>query len=264
MSTLTYTYLKFREIRTPRFILSSLVKKLSPRVCEFPLVRVGQSNDGGYLIPKNLKGIDGLISPGVGNSTSFEDEIYSRFMIPTVCCDGTVYLNTKSKPHIKFINKNLGAKKSDESTTLEEMLGEISKTKSNSGKYMLQMDIEFAEWKILRKVSESTLRKFSIIIIEFHGFTLIRNFLTYVFFLSPGLRKLLKDFVPVHMHPNNGGGKKQIHQYEIPEIVEFTFVRKNGNLGRKPYAKLPHEQDSSNVSIHSEIAPLKGWPGYFV
>lgn len=224
MSSLRNTYLKFRDIRTPRFIISSLVKKLSPRVYEFPLVRVGQVNDGGYLIPKNLKGIVGCISPGVGNSTSFEDEMYSRFMIPSVCCDGTLSLNIKSKLHIKFIKKKLDARSSDSSTTLEEMLGEISKTKSNSGKYMLQMDIEFAEWKILRKVSKRTLREFYITIIEFHGFTLIGNFLTYVFFLSPGLRKLLRDFVPVHMHPNNGKGKKQIYQYEIPEIVEFTFV----------------------------------------
>ena len=43
----------------------SFIKKLRPVTTEYPLIRIGGSSDGGYMLPNNLTGIDALYSPGV-------------------------------------------------------------------------------------------------------------------------------------------------------------------------------------------------------
>ena len=40
---------------------------LQPKPTPIPLIRVGDGSDGSYLIPDDLEGISGCLSPGVNN-----------------------------------------------------------------------------------------------------------------------------------------------------------------------------------------------------
>lgn len=48
------------------------IRTLRPIVTDYPLVRVGDNADGGYLIPDDLVGVSACFSPGVDVKASFE------------------------------------------------------------------------------------------------------------------------------------------------------------------------------------------------
>ena len=45
---------------------------LKPVRSSYPLVRIGGDQDGAYLLPNDLKGIEACFSPGVSYKKSFE------------------------------------------------------------------------------------------------------------------------------------------------------------------------------------------------
>jgi len=63
--------------------------RLHPKVVLRELIRIGGFRDGGYLIPDLDFMLDGLISPGVGQSFSFETELMGNGK-KAVLIDGTV------------------------------------------------------------------------------------------------------------------------------------------------------------------------------
>ncbi|GLP09520.1 hypothetical protein HpBGD53_17070 [Helicobacter pylori] len=58
--------------------IQNFIKSLHPIKTEHELVRFGAKHDGGYLIPKDFKGIRTLFSPGVGNESAFEEDFYRQ------------------------------------------------------------------------------------------------------------------------------------------------------------------------------------------
>lgn len=85
------------------------------------LIRIGGGYDGSYLVPNDLESISTLISPGIGDSRAFEDEIYSRFGISSILID------PYSKPtHLNqgdlYVNKLISATSSITSITLEDIV----------------------------------------------------------------------------------------------------------------------------------------------
>ncbi len=65
-------------VETPKEKVEGLIKSLHPIKTKHELVRWGSQHDGGYLIPKDFKGIRALFSPGVGNESAFEEDFYRQ------------------------------------------------------------------------------------------------------------------------------------------------------------------------------------------
>ncbi len=65
-------------VETPKDKIQNFIKSLHPIKTEHELVRFGAKHDGGYLIPKDFKGIRALFSPGVGNESAFEEDFYRQ------------------------------------------------------------------------------------------------------------------------------------------------------------------------------------------
>ncbi|MGL2628537.1 hypothetical protein ACQJ5G_07030 [Helicobacter pylori] len=68
----------YRHVETPKEKVEGFIKSLHPIKTEHELVRFGAKHDGGYLIPKDFKGIRTLFSPGVGNESAFEEDFYRQ------------------------------------------------------------------------------------------------------------------------------------------------------------------------------------------
>ncbi|PDW15231.1 hypothetical protein BB409_04490 [Helicobacter pylori] len=68
-------------VETPKEKVEGLIKSLHPIKTEHELVRWGSQHDGGYLIPKDFKGIRALFSPGVGNESAFEEDFYRQYKL---------------------------------------------------------------------------------------------------------------------------------------------------------------------------------------
>ena len=66
-----------------------LLRLLHPQASERPLRRIGGPGDGGYLVPDDLDGIVGCISPGVSTEVGF-DLALAEMGIPVFLADASV------------------------------------------------------------------------------------------------------------------------------------------------------------------------------
>ena len=112
---------------------------------------------------------------------------------------------------------------------------------------ILQMDIEGYEYETLISASDMLMKRFRIIIIEFHGMHNLWN-LPYFKLANAAFKRLLKSHSCVHIHPNNARGTTVIEGIEIPKLMEFTFYRKDRFQPNNQKLKFPHLLDNDNTN----------------
>ena len=120
------------------------------------------------------------------------------------------------------------------------------------------MDIEGSEYEVLLDIEENLLKKFRILVIEFHQFydfvtTLGHNLIQATF------DKILQHFYIVHIHANNLMPMITVHDYKIPNLLEFTFLRKDRLKNKEPILKLPNTLDKKNVLEKEDIILPDYW-----
>jgi len=222
------------------------------------LIRVGNKQDGGYVIPECvLSDVKYLISFGIGYNYTFECDIQNRF--PHIKIDGfdhtvgSLYFFSKSingilkfllnrgnlidlkKRIARFFNflsfwtinsKNNHFKTRITPNNIKNILNNY-----NDGNILLKIDIEGAEWDSLPIVCRE-LEKVNCLILEFHEISCnIKKFKTL-------MSDLCKDFNIGHTHINNFSDLK----YNIfPDFIEITFVNKKYEHSNKKVTKLPNK-----------------------
>ena len=104
------------------------------------------------------------------------------------------------------------------------------------------MDIEGFEYDVLIETPREVLKKFRIILIEFHKFNQI--FSQYGFKMIKSIfDKLNRDFYIVHIHPNNYCGISETQGIKIPNTIEYTFLRKDRVTSIKNTKQFPSKLD---------------------
>ena len=243
-------------------MINRSLELLRPKPCPFELIRIGGSGDGAYLVPDDLDGIDACFSPGVNNYKNFEDTLGNEYGIKCHMCDFSSDLSLFMTPLIEgiqtFKKKWLDIDGGDNSISLAEWIDEQSPDPSKD--LMLQIDIEGAEYRNLLAADESTVNRFRIIVIEFHGFRAFRKSELLSKEIEPLLNKLCQTHLCVHAHPNNCCGDiiDPESGLNIPDVIEVTYLRKDrfsGNEAEYIQPQLPHPQDiawnvRSNPPIH--------------
>jgi hypothetical protein len=238
-------YLLSKNIRISQTVSQSLLedffKKIHPINSGHPLVRLGGEDDGGYLVPDDLEGIGACFSPGVSDVANFELDFANRG-VKSYLADYSVESAPIQNEFIDFEKKFLGSEENDIFMTLDSW---IQRKEPNKNDFILQMDIEGAEYDVIYDLHSEILKKFRILVIEFHrldsifdktGFKLIN--LTF--------NKLLKDFEIVHIHPNNCRVPVVYGGFEVPPLMEFTFLRKDRVVTKgkgEPQLSYPHRLD---------------------
>jgi hypothetical protein len=254
VKTFLYNKNYFISQVTDSTALAQFFRSVRPLSTNHELIRIGGENDGGYLVPNDLEGIEVCFSPGVSRCADFELDL-ARRGIDCFLADYSVGAPPVSHPLIHFEKKYLGQADDSKYTTLESW---VARNAPHQREFILQMDIEGGEYPVIVDTSSETLRKFRILVIEFHemeslydkkGFSLIN--LT--------LAKLLKDFDVVHIHPNNFEKPIVYGKYAIPPYMEFTFLRKDRISRRQPASMFPHPLDRKNVARNEAIALPNCW-----
>lgn len=224
--------------------LLSLIKSLRPLQTRQGLIRLGGKGDGGYLVPNDLKGISACFSPGVGPVIQFEKECAAKGM-KVFMADASVKKPHFTEANMNFINKYIGKENKDEFIKLEDWV-------SNQGfddkdEFILQMDIEGAEYEIIQDIKPNFLKKFRIIVVEFHHLDRLNQ---NEFFRQASLAfsKILKTHKCVHIHPNNCRPEFDIFGIKVPKLLEFTFYRNDKLENNAKFTTLPHFLDSNNTS----------------
>lgn len=125
-----------RRIRAAVAIISAL----RPISIHGGLQRVGPLTDGGYLIPADLENVNHCISPGVGHTTAFEDDLLDRFGIASTLVDVAVPPACRHR-HVEAL---LGVNDATKTVSLATLLKDARRDFGHGG-LLLQMDIEGGE-----------------------------------------------------------------------------------------------------------------------
>jgi hypothetical protein len=234
--------------------LAQFFDSIKPISTNHNLIRIGADADGGYLIPNDLDNIEACFSPGVADVAAFELELANRG-IKCFLADFSVDSPPIQNKLFHFEKKYLGPKDNSIFMTLDSW---VKRNAPNRSDLILQMDIEGSEYGVILEASPETLLKFRILVIEFHqlsnlcyklGFELIN--LSFI--------KLLKDFETVHIHPNNCYKPLVYGKYQIPPMLEFTFLRKDRISNKLPALNFPHPLDRKNIPSNDDFPLPDCW-----
>jgi hypothetical protein len=229
--------------RTPLRSLAGLLKALRPIDAGIELVRIGPDADGGYLVPDDLQGIAHAFSPGVSTESGFEVELADRGM-QVFLADYSVAGPAVPHPRFVFDQRFVGCLTDERYITLDDW--HAAKLGNDGAELLLQMDIEGAEYETLLAASPSLLRKFRIMVIEFHGLPQLWNE-PFFAIAARAFHKLLTTHAVVHIHPNNCCGSVRSAGLEIPRIAEFTLLRRDRMRAEEYRTTFPHPLDRPNV-----------------
>jgi len=189
---------------------------------------LGSSGDGGYWIPDDLEGVDYCFSPGVANQSSFEEDLAMRG-IKVFLADRSVEKPPVNNPNFLFLKSHVGSF-SDESVGLISLNQWYAKvipaSERNEDNLLLQMDIEGCEYEVIHSVSEELLKKFRILIIEFHNLHQLYN-CNHFGYMSRAFDKLLQHHQVCCVNQNFSAGYMWIGNEKKARLLEITFHRKN-------------------------------------
>jgi len=217
-----------------------LPKIFEPFYCE-DIIRIGKEHDGGYLVNReDIVKSSRLLSLGVGNDTSFEEDFTKINDCQIDAYDGTIekdvnfFTIPNKNLHTVNIGHGLGNKK------LSDVLADEDRN------VFLKCDIEGSEYEILNELIIHS-HKFSGMVIEFHDvyeyplFNLLSNFISKI------------DLKLIHTHMNNNSYIEAPDGY-LPGCIELSFTSsKNISLTS---VSLPHKLDMPNTAERDEFRIL--------
>ncbi len=246
----------FTSKKTDLKKIDRFLNMVHPESLNIENIRIGGDNDGGYIIPNDLNGIKYCFSPGVGTLSKFEQELTKKNI---KCFLADFSVNPKFENNlIDFEKKFIGASTYDNYFTLKDWISQkVDYNKNND--LLLQIDIEGDEYSVINALDEETIKKFRIILIEFHQLHYL--FDDYMFEkINDAFKKILKFFYCSHIHPNNDVDfifKEQ--NIIIPPVLEFSFLRKDRGKILDNELSFPSKIDQPNNSKKRDIILPKCW-----
>jgi hypothetical protein len=245
-----FNYTLRKTVKEKKILLE--IKNLKIYKTNHQLIRLGESGDGGYLVPDDLSGITACFTGGVGPMIKFEHDLAIRG-IKCFMADYSVN-NLPSPIHSKFFftKKFLGTQNNNIYINCNQWLSE--NTKDNED-YIFKIDIEGDEYKILLNITEEHLLRMRMIIFEIHDFSNILFPLGFEIIKSL-FDKLLKHHSIVHISPNNVSPAVRFSKkLTLYDQLEITLLR-NDRISYKEYAKnFPHPLDSKNNNFFKSKLP---------
>ena len=260
-NTITNTELVLRSEKKPVNCLDILRLYKSP----YEKIRCGKANDGGYVICDIPDAnYDLLISGGISNDITFEDDFLSRFALPQVKCvafDGTIdrIPNSQNSNRISYIKKNLGNMETNTTTNLVSYMQDYNNI-------FMKIDIEGHEFRLIPElIKQNQLNKIKQLVIEIHTPADIHMFPDYFkglqdidnTFMFNMLKNINKTHTLVHFHANNGCKIQEINCVKIPHVFECTYIRNDLFTDNRKKElnkdKLPTNLDMRNVTYLPDI-----------
>jgi hypothetical protein len=224
---------------------------LTPVDNGYELIRAGSISDGGYLVPNDFGGISKLISGGCDAEWSFEKFFLDSHNIESIIVDRIEKKPENLSPRVEFIDAWIGEGEKERFISLTSLLENLPR--SSAPDLILQLDIEGAEFSELLRISQNDLKRFRIIVVEFHGLERVINREYFKSVISPVFEKMLRDFDLVHSHANNCCGAFSLHEVTIPRVIELTFhnISRRSSILKK--RQIPHELDMPNDSTKRDV-----------
>lgn len=239
---------------TKREDVFRLISMLRPVDCE-PLIRFGNDEDGGYLIPDVLDGVEACFSPGVAGASYFEEDCARRGM-DVFLADFSVDCAAIENKRFHFLKKYIGASSNNIFITLDDWVKET--LPGSTSDLLLQIDIEGYEYEAFLSASNGLMKRFRVITGEFHLLDQLWS-RSFFFLASRVFEKILETHTCVHLHPNSESAFLEKAGLVIPPLMEMTFVRNDYVLNKRYVSEFPHVLDRSNVKGRKDSALPECW-----
>jgi hypothetical protein len=184
-------------------------------------IRLGRTNDGGYVLPKQLlHDSECLFSYGINNDITFDEHYIQLTNKKVYGYDHTIEgIHTEYPSLFTWYKKGLSGTPQEQTDNFLNHYKELG----ISGKVLLKVDIECYEYEWLENTDIERLADVcSGLVIEFHSVAdeHFRNR-----FIA-AIENLNKHFYLCHIHGNNYGGTFNYEGYAVPDVLELTFISK--------------------------------------
>jgi hypothetical protein len=206
--------------------------------------RIGPNYDGGYVLYKDISKVNKIVSIGIAEDTSFEEDFNLEINnVEFFLFDHTVVPKRKLPENFNFFALGLGKYNEYPYVNLEFIVDSHLKFGDRA---ILKIDIEGSEYLALGETDVALFSAFDQILIELHG--LCEETLSSELFRNL-LIKLRTNHHLVHVHGNNNDGYTLVKGACIPKTLELTYVNKQFDLQEsKGSAIFPREMDYPNTT----------------
>ena len=217
------------SIRTRRMVVSqrevlTVLELVRPwaMACTGKL-RVGNSHDGGYVLPATALQCDAVLSIGVGSDVSFDLELADAGAA-ILQFDHTVDGPPTQHERFTFIKRGWGIESAGPLLSFPDILSHFAKLMPH--RPLLKFDIEGAEFDVLDGLDPALLAPFEVIVCEIHDLGSLAKPGFYERVLR-SFQALTRNHVPVHLHANNYREVSVVAGIPIPEVLEISFLRRD-------------------------------------
>lgn len=197
---------------------------------EFQLERYGRPYDGGYVVPCSAVSLaDVLMSYGVSDDVSFEEECCNKYQKHAYLFDGSVESIPSANQFLHFIRENIATNDYSYNTTTSSGVcssfsEQIVKLGLVNKKVFIKMDIEGAEYEAMIDIIKHN-SNITGITVEIH---FCKNYqVKKVIHL---LNQLNSFFYLVHLHANNYAQHSTFQsdyvKGKIPRVIELSYINK--------------------------------------
>jgi hypothetical protein len=227
-----------------RRVLFDEVQPVRLANCDFE--RIGDANDGGYLICANLLGREESgYSYGINGNDEWGCSIASRLKVPMHQYDCfNIDRPACGRGTMVFHEECIGpARLTEHGRVFDTMAAQIARNGDANKRLIVKMDVEGAEWSSLTGTSDAALNQIGQLVVEFHNVRKARFIET--------IRRLKRVFHVAHVHYNNWACDPAAAPF--PSLAfEVLFVNKDlGVVDPAGPVILPHPLDApNNAKLH--------------
>ncbi len=221
---------------------------------KYNYVRIGNKNDGGYIMLDDFVNIDAAYSFGISGDVSWDKDVAKKG-IDVYMFDHTIDMPPEFNDRFYYSKIGVGIKDNTfcNIKSLNKILEDTRHINDNN--LIMKMDIEGNEWDVINSISSEILMKFKQITIEFHGLSeknKIKNKIKV-------LKKINKTHQSVWLHGNNFGYALKRDDVIYPNVVEITFARrKEYKFSKLRDLQLILDAPNNPDIIDFDIKKLKG------
>lgn len=176
--------------------------------------RYGKDNDGGYVMVDDLTANDFLISMGIANDVSFEQDL-SKVIKGSHMYDFSISSLPNRVVNGLFFREKIGGDS-------QHVFSKVSPGTD----ILLKVDIEGSEWSMFEKIPSSTLLRCRQIVMEIH-WSIINDYINVPTMPVDVLEKIAETHQLVVVHPNNYGSTVSVGGVTVPQVLELTWLRKD-------------------------------------
>ncbi len=230
-------------VPTELFALLNLIRPWQ-MISDFK-VRIGSNGDGGYVMPSSSLRSNTVVSIGIGNEVSFDNQL-AEAGARVLQFDHTIEVPPSTRPGIEFHRMGWGSRDEYPLVSLASIVRMIDWQRATHS--ILKFDTEGAEWDCLAAADSTDLDRFEVLTGEFHSFDQLVN-REYFDRAMAVFQKLVKTHRVIHMHANNAGGLVMVGGIPFPRLLELTFMRtRSASFHGHSSEPIPGPLDRPNVS----------------